>query len=934
MLAGVTLAFALRRARDRAALLVALAATAAVLVAALGGFAAVSDRLLDDGVTRLVADADPAARSLVVDGPLRGQEQSDAVAHSLAEAFPDAIVERRVWVTAPGAVASAGDADAMGRIRVLADLQITAHAHLVEGAWPAAPGEAAVGAPAARKAGLEVGAELRLGGGATLRVVGVWEADDVRDTAWVGEPSVASGVGDGAIGPVLVGESILATLGPRPRVAWVITPAPVSAAALPELAANVHRVHGALDEIDPGGSDGMRVSGGLGDTIARATTAATGARALLAVPLIALGAVGALMLGVLARTLASARREQLRLLRARGTSLWQLGAAATTEAAICAGAGALVGGVVAVLGAGSSPGPVVILGVTVLLLTAGLTVAATMPAAALAGGGGADTDGGESGSAESARQDAGRRSVAVLIGPVIAVAAVATLALAQLVSRGLVVRGELDPLAAVAPTLLLIAGALLAALLAGPVAAIAQRLARQGRGLGLVLALRRIARQSGTVAVAVIAVTLATASLVFVGLTTAAATHAGHDGVAAFVGADARGRFSLTATIGAGHAGVRADGLDAFSAVVRAVRIGTEDATLVATPVARQPTAVNGDGDGLGDMLTEPGGVGVAPAAGPLHLTMTASTEFVGSAVAVDVAVWLIDPDGAAVRSELGEVTADSTAHELSVDVVAGLRVVAVEVTGVRAGSEPVTVTYTGVDAAGATLFEGSAARAVNGRPARVPVGSPPDAVPVALTATLAERLGVGVGDPLSISGGSIAPPIPARVAAIQPQLPGLSTSPGVLADQATFTAVAVARGGSVLAANELWAHAESADDAEAALRAAATAPVQVLTAASVGTATVTDPVLRLAAVTVAVAAALAVVTFGVVVAAQVRRRRAEAVPLRSFGFTLARQRAAAVLEAAIVAVYAVLAGTAVGAVVAGLTGPFILAPVIGVIAG
>ncbi|MEZ5190046.1 MAG: hypothetical protein R2717_03560 [Schumannella sp.] len=132
------------------------------------------------------------------------------------------------------------------------------------------------------------------------------------------------------------------------------------------------------------------------------------------------------------------------------------------------------------------------------------------------------------------------------LAPLVLVAIGAGIALAQFLVLGspVFVRPDgvvrTDPLAEAAPVLVLLAGALAAPVIAGPVIAVVERLARGGRGILPVLPLRQLARSARTVAAAVLVVALAAGALTLAALFQAGANQARESAERAATGADVR----------------------------------------------------------------------------------------------------------------------------------------------------------------------------------------------------------------------------------------------------------------------------------------------------------------------------------------------------------------------------------------------------------
>ncbi|WP_029144972.1 hypothetical protein [Microbacterium luticocti] len=895
--------FAVRRAAPSAAGLAAIAAVAAVLAGGLAASTALAASTVDDGAATLVAAADPADRSIVVDAP---PDAAAAVTAAVDRAFTGAPVHvaRTMQATAVGSLGPTLLWDAPG---------IAARARLVDGTWPSGAGEVAVGEPAAAHAGLHAGSMLTLDG-RPVQVSGIWQATDATDPAWADRPAVFSGRDADAVGPVLADASLVEQAGGA-RATWTISAArPVTTARIAAYRDGIDRLTASVDAMT---GQGIRVTGRWEATLNRAASAAALARGLLGVPAALLAVIGALTLGVLAHSAGRRRADQVRLLRARGAATGSIVRESTGLAA-----GAVAAGVVAaaavlaatgVLPLASAAGAASVIGVMAVVgIVAALLVATVLAVASLA--------------APPARGDVGRRSLAGVAAALALAALLTAIAAAQLLSAGLVRDGSTDAAAAAAPALALVAAALVVTLLAAPVFSLAERAVRPGRGLPVVLAVRRLARQAAVVVAGVLSVALAAAAIAFAVSATTRVGQVVHADVARLVGTDVRAVYDSSPVVDPTHPSMSAGMLPAGAGSTTAAFAA--DATLGRTPVR----LVALPGTRLGVSAAD------APVAhGPVSVTVTAAMADGGAWPdgTLAVRVWLLDRDGAARELDVGDVPVDGRAHALAVptadgdpadgDAADGDRVAAIEVAAASApGAISVRVTVAGaaVDPASVTLDP-----AIGRVRALTAVGAD-QPLPVLVTRALADRLALQPGSPVALRVGTIARPVEGRVVAVRDGLPGVGAGAGVAVDLGGLTVRALALGGSVPAAGELWVDTADVPAASAALRGIADRPVRVLTAAAVGSTAVIDPVLGLSAAGTAVAAGLAAVAAAAVAIAAVRTRRAESVPLRAFGFSRSRQRATGAIEMGAAACFAAIGGAAAGIGVAAWLAPALLAAV------
>ncbi|MEZ5190045.1 MAG: hypothetical protein R2717_03555 [Schumannella sp.] len=334
-------AFGGRRARSRAAQLSALGAVVAVVTAALAVLAGAVGPVLDAGAVQLVRQAGPDASAIRVDARLDedagGQDATmrNAIADSLRDT--PAAVARSVSVTVTAVVAGEERA-----VLLLADEGVADHAELVAGDWPSGPGEVAPSALAAERLGVAVGGDILIGD-TVLRITGTWRALDPADARWFGDPAIASGGEDDAVGPLLASEELLAGLPSDARVRWTLVPsdAALTAEALPGTADALARLDTAVRRM--GGKAAASVQGDLPATLAHATRITALASGMLALPFALVATAGIVVLGLIGRSLAAGRSAEFLLLRARGASIRGLAFATAVETGAVSILGAAAG---------------------------------------------------------------------------------------------------------------------------------------------------------------------------------------------------------------------------------------------------------------------------------------------------------------------------------------------------------------------------------------------------------------------------------------------------------------------------------------------------------------------------------------------------------------------------------------------------------------
>lgn len=577
-----TMAFAVRWAGQHAGRLSLIVLITALAVTGIAGIDAVSSRMLAAGTARILADAEPDARTVrVVAGQAEDPEAQDAeVRAAVSAAFEpaDVVVDRQVALEA-SATTAAGEELAL---RMLDDERVPERGALTGGTWPRHPDEIALAEPAAQRHDLRIGDTVTLDRGGialdriatVLTVVGTWTAADPTDALWEGDPAVASGESDGAIGPALVAPGTLIGLAGTPTVTWQIAPSRTAPADVPVLQRALASLGGLPDTLDPRREHNTRVIGALGDTLQRQKAALAATSGLLVAPPLIIAILGALVLGIVLATLSDARRADVILLRARGASRRRLALTSAAEAAICAATGSLLALAVLAIPVGVTA--------TAAAAAAGATAFAALTAGVLSIRG---TGTGDTVSPEAVRHDAGLRTLPVLFLPALAALVLAVLATWQLFTTGASgTAAAPEPLASAAPALILVAGCALAPVLAAPLAALAERLLRGTRGIAPILPLRQIARRIGAAAIAILCIALAAAAATLALAAPAASEAAEQRTRIAALGGDVRMIAEDGLDVTAGTAATWPGVTDAVEVLHTPVTIGSDIAALVSAP--------------------------------------------------------------------------------------------------------------------------------------------------------------------------------------------------------------------------------------------------------------------------------------------------------------------------------------------------------------
>lgn len=518
-----------RRALARRALVSAVALVAALTVP----FVAVVLGLVDDGASRGAVEvlrAQPAqAASARVSAPLADDPAAadDAVRALVAERFPADSVDVLSRTRSAPLTVAAGPARALGSPVVvgtepalgeLAEV-VAGEALDAEGASSSGVVPAAVQADAAEALGLAVGDRLTVGTDdetLELEVTSTWRAADPTATAWWGEPAAAGGATTTSDGLVVVPEGSAGDVPGAATASWVLaaTPTGVRGGTASDVAAALSTLPDDLADADLGGSAVPDVDGALGRTLDDLVRARSSALALAAVALSLAGVLAATAVLQVSTLLARSRRDQHDLLRARGATTGQFTFLAVVETGVVALVAGLVGGAV---GLGASGG------VAGLAATAAALLAVVVGSVVVAG---------LVGLVDARAQARGRapgRAGASPVVPLVAAGVVALLGAglttARLLQRGTPFRTDdgtaagtvvgVDPVAALGPVLVLVAGVLVAGLLLVPASAGVARVAARGPRLAPSLPARQVARRpwQAVAVAAAVAAAVATAGL-------------------------------------------------------------------------------------------------------------------------------------------------------------------------------------------------------------------------------------------------------------------------------------------------------------------------------------------------------------------------------------------------------------------------------------
>ncbi|MET4157338.1 hypothetical protein [Agromyces sp. PvR057] len=875
--------------------------------------------------------------------------QADAAASVLDRMLvPNGAAWSRSVQTAP-VDASADDAafDAV----LLADASAAARADLVSGVWPdgaearqtgGGPGAVptAVQATAAHELGLELGDELVVGGTdpVRLRVVGTWMPSDPADPAWFAEPIVSAGVLDGVAGPFVVAdEADLVDLPAAVVVRWTATVAP--GGMTPELAADLRS---ALPDVEPTlraqddlGDDGLGASGTLVLTLDRLLARLTTVRAILPLPVLVLAFAGFAALDRLSALLAAGRRGETLLLRARGASASRLAATAALEAVAVAAPAAIAGVVLAdAVLAIARPGE-----------AASWSIAAAVAATCLLGAvallAGRAWWQATRPMLRGSGDEVGRVPRAATAGGVLLVVIAAAVSLWQfrLYGSPLVANAsgglEVDPIAVLAPVLVLIALALVGNGLVRPVARLLERIAAARPGLVPSLPMRQLARRAGLYASASLMTMLA------VGALTLAAAFAGSwqafDRTAASVavGGDVRIAYAgRTVVLGADPLALddpfaTLAAVDANLPVFRGeARIGSDPTTLIA--LSASDAARFGPGLGAVASGLPPHSDASALPSGASSLEVDVSlTSPEGTPGEVAVSAWLLGADGEASRLDAGTIPVGAGGGTARVELpdAAGLQLLGFDasLSGSQGVGEVVArfgpLSIDGVPAASGLQVDGETTLDATQPTGRVGIaGTAPRApVPVVLGAALAERIDVRPGDTFAfriITGGA---DVDATVADVVAAVPGAGDS-GLLADLAEISRAAFDADAGVPAYTERWLSTLDPPAVADEVRQQSAVALTATTRADASSAPLIGPAVQALWTAAAGALLFAAVALAALTTALARARFGEVVVLRALGVPAGIQARARFAELSVSLLTATFIGVVIGVVSAAVT--------------
>ena len=355
-----------RRAREARGLLVAAVIAALVAVALVTGLSDYNRRAVDAGQRALVAASPAEERGLLVSGS-GGRDAAEFATRDKAvrAGFADGFAGVPVTVGAArygtgreltgdlGSVPRTDDEPIFANVATFDDL--ARHAELTSGAWPqpgANPIQVSLPERVAGQLGLRVGERVPARDRSAERrsefvVAGIWRPRDPIDTYWLLAPGVgADSVGSTtSYGPFALDPADFAATFPGSvSASWLAEPdlGGVDTADLPAMRNALTEATTTVPEAAQLGSSGQAVTKmeRLLDRIARADLVG---RSSLATPLLLILVLGGYALVLVAALLHEDRRRQTALLRARGAARRQLAGLAAREATLVVAPAAVLG---------------------------------------------------------------------------------------------------------------------------------------------------------------------------------------------------------------------------------------------------------------------------------------------------------------------------------------------------------------------------------------------------------------------------------------------------------------------------------------------------------------------------------------------------------------------------------------------------------------
>ncbi|WP_420115466.1 FtsX-like permease family protein [Micromonospora sp.] len=998
-----------RRAREARGLLLAAVAAAVVAIALVTGLADYNRRAVDAGQRALITAAPVEERSLLVSGS-GGRDRTEYATRDRAvrDGFATALKGTPIRVSAARygtgreLTGTLGPGIRTGKEPVFATLatldDLAGHADLVDGDWPTAgagPLQATLPEKVAGALGLRTGDRVPMRDRSADRrtevvLAGTWRPRDPADPYWRLAPGLGTDAdSDATHGPfVLDPADFAATFPGSVSAAWVVAPdlTAVGGDRLPALRRAVATAATGVPETAGLGSSAQAATA-LDRLIDRISRADLAGRSALATPLLLIVVLGGYALVLIAALLHEDRRAQTALLRARGAARRQLAGLAAREATLVVVPAALLGPLLAggALRRVAADGPVDLGGAVgggpwvwaaALATAAGCLVAMVAPTLRGAGTYVADL---------AARSRPDRVTTVSRAGLDLALVAFAVLAWVQLrrYSSPLAGAGNdlgVDPLLVAAPTLGVLAGAVVALRLLPPATRFAERFVDRRPWTATIFGMWQAGRRPHAGPVLLLALAVGGSTLAWSLVATGERSQV--DQADHRVGADLR----LVERTGVAPVD-RAAALAALPGVDRAlpawrddIRVGRDDrqATVLGLDTA-QAAEVAKFSDRLADRPARELFARLTAARGPAlgqplpadarSLTGTVSTPVDQAVVPhrIAVSVLLTRADGLAYRLPVASTGSDGRATGFRVDLpaVAGLRLAGFEADGgdvagaayalrVRdlrtvgpdARSTTLPLTGRGRVAAAESAANSTATADDAGLTATHPVGfldggryayqpasrfavvpdGPDTAVPAVMTPAVRAALNVRPGETVQLTLSGVS--LPVRLLGEVTALPA-TAGDGVLIDLPAATDWLIRNSGTVRPVPEWWLRTDAAAHAEATRAAAALPGTTLLDRRQAAAVAADDPYWQ-GARTGLLAAALGSVLLALVglvvdVWATARHRLGEFSVLHTLGASPRLLARALLAEQTFLAGIGVGVGLLLGAVVGATMAPLVI---------
>jgi hypothetical protein len=227
-----------------------------------------------------------------------------------------------------------------------------------------------------------------------------------------------------------------------------------------------------------------------------------------------------------------------------------------------------------------------------------------------------------------------------------------------------------------------------------------------------------------------------------------------------------------------------------------------------------------------------------------------------------------------------------------------------------------------GQDAPSGDAVVGPEDQAVRFTPSFVPGSPDGPRVPVVLSTAAADRLGLGVGDPLAISLSGTYAQLPAEVAEVVPAVPGAPEESAALVDLRAVVQALLHDQEVVPPPTDLWIGSDDPEATAADLRGLLPANSEIDTASDAVGRTVLSTASLAWWLGAAGCGLLALLTLATVASGQLRSRRGDVAVLRALGLSVREQQLLRGRELAWTVAFGLVAGLVAGVAVAVLVVP------------